>query len=189
MRVATDRSPCVFGEMKFPLALTMCAVLSVASAQAAPEPSTPAPKRSLLDRLVHPFGGDKKAPKEKKKPARLAVEMKLTPLPLKLSEANRLKVTLTLVNRTKKLVTLEFPTAQRVEVLVKSAAGKLVEQWSQDQAFAQEVTVVTINPGERVEYVAEVATRDLAAGQSYVVQGLFPNHENLRAEQTLVPEK
>ena len=145
-----------------------------------------APKRSIFNRVLHPFGSKEKKPKGAGK---LVVEMKLAPEPLKLSEANRLKVTLTLVNRTKKLVPLEFPTAQRIEVLLKTPAGKLVEQWSQDQVFAQEVTVVTINPGERVEYVVEVATRDLAAGQTYVVQGFFPNHDLLRAERTIVPGK
>lgn len=172
--------------MKSLLALCFSTALALSAAHAVSDPATPTPKRTILNRVLHPFGsGEKKA----KTAGKLIVEMKLEPQPLKLSSANRLKVTLTLVNRTKKLVPLEFPTAQRIEVLLKTASGKLVEQWSQDQVFAQETTVVTVNPGERVEYVVEVATRDLVAGQSYLVQGFFPNYDLLKAEKTIVPEK
>ena len=110
-------------------------------------------------------------------------------MPLKLADANRLKVTLTLVNHGKKLAPLEFPTSQRVEVLIKNSAGKTVEQWSQDQAFTSDPTVVTINPNERAEYSVEVATRDMSAGQTYTVEGFFPKYDTLKAVQTLVPEK
>jgi hypothetical protein len=142
-----------------------------------------------MHRLTHPFGGGE--PDDGKKPkahGKLEVSLRLEPLPLKLSQTNRLKVTMTLTNRTRKLASLEFPTSQRIEVLVKTSGGKLVEQWSQDQAFTHEPTILAVNPGERAEYKVEVATRDLSAGQSYVVQGFFPNYEALKAETTLVPE-
>ena len=100
-----------------------------------------------------------------------------------------LKVTLQLVNKGRKMAQLEFPTSQRIEVLVKNAAGKTVEQWSEDQAFTNDPTVETINPGERLEYSASIATRDLAAGQSYTIEAFFPNYEPLRTSKTLVPEK
>jgi len=155
------------------------------------EQETPAPEKKpgLMQHLLHPFGGgDSKGEKKSKVHGRLDVALHLDPLPLKLSQTNRLKVTLTLTNRTRKLASLEFPTSQRIEVLIKTSGGKLVEQWSQDQAFTHEPTIVTVNPGERAEYRVEVATRDLSAGQSYVVQGFFPNYESLKAEATFVPE-
>ena len=192
-------------------------MLFAVDVRAADEGVAPEKKRGLMHRLMHPFGGDKAvekaapapAPTPEKKPGivhrvlhpfggksggaknagRLAVEMKLSPLPLKLAESNRLKVTLTLVNHGKKLAPLEFPTSQRIEVLIKNSAGKTIEQWSQDQAFTSEPTVVTINPGERAEYAVEVATREMSAGQRYTVQGFFPKYDTLKAEQTLVPEK
>ena len=152
-------------------------------------PATPAPvgekKPGIVSRVLHPFGGGA----GKTNNGKLAAEMKLSPLPLKLSETNRLKVTVTLLNHGKKLAPLDFPTSQRIEVLIKNSAGKTIEQWSQDQAFTNEPTVVTINPGERAEYSVEVATRDLSAGQSYLVQGFFPKYDELKAQQTLVPEK
>ena len=218
MRFATREDDALIDPMKLSLALCCAALLSAVNVLAAEQAPAPEKKPGLMHRLMHPFGGGDRAekaapapePVAEKKPGivhrvlhpfgggkdggvknngRLSVEMKLSPLPLKLAEANRLKVTLTLVNHGKKLAPLEFPTSQRIEVLIKNGAGKTIEQWSQDQAFTSEPTVVTINPNERAEYSVEVATRDLSAGQSYKVQGFFPKYEELKAEQTLVPEK
>ncbi len=178
--------------MKPPLVLCCAATLIFVTACAAREKPAAEKKPGLVQRLMHPFGGGgprAEKPEKIKGRGKLDVVMRLEPQPLRLTQANRLKVTLTLVNRSKKLASLEFPTSQRIEVLIKTGAGKLVEQWSQDQAFTHEPTILTVNPGERAEYHVEVATRDLSAGQTYTVQGFFPNYEKLKAEQTLVPEK
>ena len=152
---------------------------------------TPAPatekKPGIMHRVLHPFGGGKEGAGKKNK--NLAVALKLSPQPLKLSATNRLNVTLTLINFGKKLVPLEFPTSQRIEVLIKDSTGKTIEQWSQDQAFTNDPTVVTVNSGERAEYSVEVATRELSAGQRYTVEGFIPAYNTLRAEQSFVPEK
>ena len=203
--------------MKFSLALCCAVLFSAAPVFAADE--APAPKKNpgILNRIIHPFGGGKReaaaatpAPADEKKPGvmnrvlhpfgggkdsagkgggRLAVDLKFSPQPLKLAETNRLKVTLTLINHGKKLAPLEFPTSQRIEVLIKNNLGKTIEKWSDDQPFTNDPTVVAINPGERAEYTVEVATRELAAGQSYTVEGFFPAYNTLRAEKVLVPEK
>jgi hypothetical protein len=86
-------------------------------------------------------------------------------------------------------VQLEFPTTQRIEVLVRNRNGKLVEQWSEDQAFTNEPTLVTINPGERLEYSANIATRDMVGGESYTIVGYFPNYDQLKATKVIVPKK
>jgi len=109
------------------------------------------------------------------------------PTPLALSEVRTMKVTLTLANHGKKLAQLEFPTTQRIEVPMKDAQGNRVEQWSEDQAFQNEPTLVAINPNERLEYTATVATRDLKAGQAYTIEGFFPNYDQLRASKTITP--
>ena len=84
---------------------------------------------------------------------------------------------------------LDFPTTQRIEVLVKNKAGKTIVRWSEDQAFANEPTLVAINPGERLEYTATVSTRDLVAGETYTVEAFFPSYEALRQNRALTPEK
>ena len=202
--------------MKLTLALCCAATLSAAHLFAADPAPAVEKKPGILHKMMHPFGGEKRAteptpaPVAEKKPGivnrvlhpfgggkdsasknngQLAVELKLSPQPLKLSETNRLKVTLTLINRGKKLAPLEFPTSQRIEVLIKNNVGKTIEKWSDDQPFTNDPTVMTVNPGERAEYAVEVATREMVAGQSYTVEGFFPNYNTLRAEKALTPEK
>jgi hypothetical protein len=132
----------------------------------------------LSDAVERPVGNHK-----------LMIAMKVEPQPLKLSDARQMKVTVVVANKSSKLVQLEFPTTQRIEVLVRNASGKLVEQWSEDRTFANEPGIRAINPGERLEYAATLSTRDLVVGQSYTVEALFPNYESLRLQKTVVPEK
>jgi hypothetical protein len=151
----------------------------------------------LFNRVFHVLhlSGDKKASEEKKTEAKLptwnhlAIGMTIEPKPLKLSESRQMKVTLKLENRSKKFVQLEFPTTQRIEVLVKNQEGKIIEHWSEDQAFNNEPGVVSINSGERLEYTASVATREMTAGGTYTVEGFFPNYESLHSVTTITPEK
>jgi Intracellular proteinase inhibitor len=179
-----EKKPGIFKRMLRPFGVGKRA----AEATPAPVPaSAPEKKRSIMNRVLHPFSGGKGGAEKNK--AGLAAALTLSPLPLKLADTNRLKVTLTLTNRGKKLAPLEFATSQRIDVLIKNSAGKTIEQWSQDQSFTNEPTVVTINPGERAEYAVEIATREMSAGQTYTVEGFFPGYSTLRASQTLVPEK
>jgi hypothetical protein len=165
-----------------------CGTLSAAEDQSA------APKPGLLKRTADtlwPFNkksGDAKGADAGKLWKQLVPSITIVPHPLKLSEVRTFKVTLQLTNKGKKLAQLDFPTTQRIEVLVTDASGKRVEQWSEDQAFQNEPTLVTINPGERLEYVANVATRDLKAGERYSVEAFFPNFDKLRATKAITPE-
>jgi hypothetical protein len=117
----------------------------------------------------------------------LVPTISIDPMPLKLSDVRTMKVTLQLANHGKKLMQLDFPTTQRIEVLVKDSTGKRVEQWSEDQAFQNDPTLVTINPSERVEYTANVSTRDLKAGQAYSIEAFFPNYDQLHVTKSITP--
>ena len=138
-------------------------------------------------------GGEKMSTKEDRASVRvkdLTMTMELAPLPLALSDTRQLKVTISLLNHSKRYVHLEFPTTQRIEILIHdNARNKLVTQWSEDQAFSNEPAYVTINPGERVEYHATLSTRDLATGHAYTVEAFFPNFDKLRIQRTIVPGK
>ena len=179
--------------MKSALFALLIAFFPLAAASAADATPAPTPKPSLLNRLLHPFGGPKKKDTETEIKGthfkHLGLGIAMEPKVLKLSETHEFKVTMTLVNRGAQLVQMEFPTSQRVEVIIKTNGGKLVEQWSEDQAFINEPSLVTINPNERLEYVATMATRDLTAGESYTVEAFFPSYENIRTELPLVPQK
>jgi hypothetical protein len=119
----------------------------------------------------------------------LEMKMSVEPLTPNLGEVRQITVKLRLQNRGKRLVQLDFPTTQRIEVIVRNTAGGLVEQWSEDQAFQNEPGLVAINPGERLEYSANISTRDFAAGQDYIVEGFFPNYESLRATAKVTPTR
>jgi Intracellular proteinase inhibitor len=179
--------------MKSRVFALLLSLFPLAAASAADATPAPTPKPSLLNRLLHPFGGPK--PKSTETEIKgthfkhLGLSMTVEPKVLKLSENHDFKATVTLVNRGSQLVQMEFPTSQRIEVIIKTTAGKLVEQWSEDQAFVNEPTLVTINPNERLEYVATMATRDLTVGESYIVEAFFPNYETMRTELPLVPTK
>lgn len=120
---------------------------------------------------------------------KLMLSMTVEPQPLKLTDARQMKVTVTVSNKSPKMVQLEFPTTQRIEVLVRNAGGKLVEQWSEDRTFANEPGIRAINPGERLEYSVTLSTRDLVVGQTYTVEALFPNYDSLRLQRNVVPQK
>jgi uncharacterized protein YndB with AHSA1/START domain len=180
--------------MKFRLLLTLLLAGSLAAAHGSEVPEEqPAEKRpGMVSRFLNIFRGGSKDAEEKSAKAtwkRLVLTMSIAPTPVKLSDVRTMKVTLQVVNKGKRFVQLEFPTTQRIEVLLRRADGKLVEQWSEDQAFANEPTIVAVNPRERLEYTVNVSTRDMTAGETYVVEGFFPNYEQLRASATIVPEK
>jgi hypothetical protein len=174
--------------MKFRALLCLAAFALPMGLLAAEEKPAPTPKPNLWHRLTHPFGSKPKGEKGVKS-GQLEMGAVVDPNPVKLPDNRQLKVTLTLTNRGGKLVQLEFPTSQRVEVLVKTKEGKTIEQWSQDQAFTNEPTLVTINPRERLEYTVNVATRDMTAGQTYLVEAFFPNFEALRKSVPVVAQK
>jgi len=115
----------------------------------------------------------------------LEIGLQADPAQIKVSEVKQIKVAVTLANRGSKIAQLEFPTSQRIEVLVKSKEGKTIEQWSEDQAFNNEPTMVTINPNERLEYSVSVSTRDMVPDQTYTVEAFFPNFDQLRKSITV----
>jgi hypothetical protein len=109
------------------------------------------------------------------------------PVPLKLGIHRRLSVTVQLHNSGPRLVSLEFPSTQRIEVLLRDADRRLVEKWSEDRAFEPERVWVALNPGERLEYSVELSTRELLEGQEYQVEAFLPQHPELRASARIVP--
>lgn len=163
-----------------------------ANAEAGPRPGVVGRVLGSANKL-NPFRGKRKPAITSKASAATfkGLEMKMTvePLAPNLGEARQITVTLRLQNRGKRLAQLDFPTTQRIEVLVRNTAGGLVEQWSEDHAFQNEPGLVAINPGERLEYSATVSTRDFAAGQEYIVEGFFPNYESLRATAKVTPTR
>ena|ERR1700677_1536515 len=154
-------------------------------------PQAPTPRPSIVHRIFSVFHKDKPAdaqdPKIKEK--KLVVSMSFIPQPVKLSEGNKLQVMLQLTNMTGKFVQLDFPTTQRIEVLIRNQAGKIVSQWSEEQSFSNDPGYITLDPGEHVEYAVTLSGRDMVAGKPYTLEGFFPNYENLRVTREFIPER
>jgi hypothetical protein len=119
----------------------------------------------------------------------LQLQLDISPLPISLSNDREIQATVSVYNRSKKYVDLNFPTSQRIEILVIDATGKVVNTWSEDQSFTNDPASVTVNPQERLQYNATVATREMSAGQAYTIQASFPSYPDLKIEQTVVPAK
>jgi hypothetical protein len=183
------------------LILLLAPSLLLAACSSQPETAATSDEPGLLGRMwgstvnateaLNPFDSKMK-PKEKKPSAPvnykgLAIDVRVEPAAPKLGEQREVAVIIRLTNKSKRLVQLNFPTTQRIDVTVKNKAGKMIEHWSDDQRFENEPGLVAINPGERLEYKANVSTRDLSAGEEFVVEGFFPHHETLRGTATIVP--
>lgn len=140
--------------------------------------------------VTRPFrGGGQDKQEEAKGWKNLALTLKFEPTQVKLAETKAVKVSLAVVNQGELAVQLDFPTTQRIEVLLKNDSGKVLSKWSEDQKVEDEQGFLVINPEERLEYSANVSTREMNAGQTYLVEAYFPNFEQLRASATISPVK
>jgi Intracellular proteinase inhibitor len=139
------------------------------------------------DVVKSPFSGKKKGADQKAGWRQLAVGITLDPLQVKLPATRSLLVKVAVTNKGKYAAQLDFPTTQRIEVLVKSDTGKVLSRWSEDQKVEREQGFVVLNPDERLEYSAMISTREMRAGQSYVIEAYLPDFDRLRASRTVSP--
>lgn len=126
---------------------------------------------------------------EKKRSTRLQLDIKVSPEPLRLSDAHQLEVTVVLTNNTKSMVQMEFKTSQRFEVLLRNDLGKVINQWSENQSFTNDEGYLTLNPHEQVEYSASISGRDMVAGKIYTVEAFVPDHREFSATKTIAPSR
>jgi hypothetical protein len=118
----------------------------------------------------------------------LEMTMKLDPPEVRLPATRVLEVKVTVVNKGKQAVGLEFPSSLRLDFVVKNEAGKLLSRWSDDQPINHEPAVILINPKERLEYTAKISTRDMAVGSRFEIEAYFPSYEGLRTARFVTPE-
>lgn len=134
--------------------------------------------------VVSPFSKkDKKANSSES----LVMTVTIDPAQIKLPATRSMKVKVDVRNQGKFAVQLDFPTTQRVEVLVKSDGGKVISKWSDDQKVDTEQGFLVINSDERLEYTATISTRGMEAGKSYVVDAFFPSYDTLRTSRMVSP--
>ncbi len=158
---------------------------SDAPASSFPSKSAP-PKRSLFNRVLHPFsGGATDAPPKYKDPKLrgLTLVMQVSPQPVKLSEVRQLEIKATLTNKGKKDVELNFGTDQRIEIYLMNSADVVLTKWSENHAVADKPGTVLINQDEHIEYNEKISTRELTRDKVFVAEVFFPQYPELRVRQ------
>jgi hypothetical protein len=147
------------------------------------------PKRSWMSRMMHPFSSSHTTPQYKDPRIRgLELQIELSPQPLKLSETRQMEVKVTVTNRGKRAVELDFPTDQRIEIYLKNSAEVILTKWSDNHAVTDKPETILINPDEHVEYVQTIATRELTPDKVFIVEVFFPNYPELRIRQKILTE-
>jgi hypothetical protein len=147
-------------------------------------------KRGLLGRMFHPFSSSEVLPKyENKKLRGLVLSLQVSPQPVRLSEVRQMEVKVTVSNLGNRMVNLEFPTDQRIEVQLLNAGDMVLTKWSDNHAIKESPGVVLINPGEHIEYKESIATRDLTPGRVFTAEVFFPKYPELRIRQKFMTEQ
>lgn len=151
------------------------------------EPEATVARRSWLSRVFH---SSQRLPQYKDAKLRgLVVEMQIAPQPVKLSETRQLEVRVTLSNRGKRAIELNFPTDQRIEIYLRNSAETILTKWSENHAITEKQETILINPDEHLEYVQTIATRELTPDKVFIVEVFFPAYPELRARQKFLTEQ
>ena len=162
-----------------------------ASATLTPAPitTTTLKKRGLLGRVFHPFASSEVLPKYNDRKLRgLVLNLQVAPQPVRLSEIRQMEVKLTVSNHGARMVQLDFPTDQRIEVQLINAGDVVLTKWSENHAIKEKPGTVLINPGEHVEYKESIATRDLTPNKVFTAEVFFPKYPELRIRQKFLTE-
>jgi hypothetical protein len=163
----------------------------VAAQEAAPAPvaQPTAQKRGWMSRVLHPFGSSTRPPQYKNPKLRgLELQLQISPQPVKLSETRQIEIKVTLTNRAKKVVALDFETDQRIEIYLMNSAEAVLTKWSDNHAVSNKPETVLINPDEHIEYVQTIATRELTPNKVFIAEAFFPKYPELRVRQKFLTE-
>ena len=164
------------------LLLLLFAVIGRTFGQDAAPTATPH-RRSWLGRILHPFSPEVVPQYKDPRLRGLALDLQIAPQTVKLSEIRLLEIKVTLTNLSKRPVSLDFPTNQRIEIYLRNSAGDILTTWSDNHAITQKSATVLINQQEHVEYNETIATRDLAPNKVFIAEAFFPAYPELRIRQ------
>src|SRR3954454_7920368 len=145
--------------------------------------ATPARKRGWLSHILHPFSPNVVPHYKDPRLRGLALDLQITPQTVKLSEVRQLSVKVTLANLSKRPVTLDFPTSQRIEIYLTNSAGEILTKWSENHAIVEKPVTLLINPSERIEYNETISTRELTPNKVFIAEVFFPQFLELRIRQ------
>ena len=168
---------------------TTASVLASAAPSATPITTTTLQKRGFLGRIFHPFSSSEVLPKYNDRKLRgLVLDLQVSPQPVRLSEIRQMEVKLTVTNMGSHVITLDFPTDQRIEIQLVNSADAVLTKWSENHAIKEKPGTVLINPGEHVEYNENIATRDLTPGRVFGADVFLPKYPELHVRQKFLTE-
>ena len=102
--------------------------------------------------------------------------------------SDEITIKFTLVNASDKGSTLYFPTAQRLDAVIRDAEGKIIYTWSEDFEFANEPGYSYVNAGERLNYQLKIPFQALRGkipqGQATITASLV-NYPQMKAVMPL----
>jgi hypothetical protein len=163
------------------LVLVLAVAVGVFGQEATPTSTTQ--KRGWLGRIFHPFSSTSISQYKDPRLRGLALDLLVTPQTAKLSESRQLDIKLTLTNQSKRTITLDFPTNQRIEVYLMNTAETVLTKWSDNHAITEKPGTVLINPQEHIEYNEMITTRDLTPNKVFIAEVFFPQYPELRIRQ------
>ena len=164
------------------LVLIVCVAGAVFGQGVTPTPA-PARKRGWLSRILHPFSPNVVPQYKDPRLRGLALDLQITPQTVKLSEVRQLSIKVTLANLSKRPVTLDFPTTQRIEIYLTNSDGEVLTKWSENHAIADKPATLLINPSERIEYNETISTRELTPNKVFIAEVFFPQFQELRIRE------
>jgi hypothetical protein len=154
-----------------------------------PITTTTLKKRGLFGRVLHPFSSSEVLPKYNDRKLRgLTLDLQVSPQPVRLSEVRQMEVKVTVTNMGNRMIPLDFPTDQRIEIQLLNAADAVLTKWSENHAIKDKPGTILINPGEHVEYKENIATRDLTPGRVFTADVFFPKYPELHVRQKFLTE-
>src|SRR5947208_16669392 len=151
-----------------------------------PAPTATPHRRSWLGRILHPFSPEVVPQYKDPRLRGLALDLQIAPQTVKLSEVRQLQIKMTLTNVSKRSVSLDFTTNQRVEIYLRNSAGDILTKWSDNHAITQKSATVLINQQEHAEYNETIATRDLTPNNVFVAEAFSPAYPQLRIRQNFL---
>src|ERR1700687_3813499 len=153
-------------------------------ATATPMTTTTLQKRGLIGRVFHPFSSSEVLPKYNDRKLRgLILNLQVSPQPVRLSEVRQMEVKVTVTNMGNHMISLDFPTDQRIEIQLLNSGDAVLTKWSENHAIKDKPGTVLINPGEHVEYKENIATRDLTPGKVFTADVFLPKYPELHIRQ------
>lgn len=150
-------------------------------------PRMPEPENTLGAQLKKAYGAVVSSIQGRGAQVREVATLSINPQDPLLKETRELEATYTVRNTGRQMTRIEFPTAQRLEMVTRNASGGVVERWSDDRSFQPVEGIVVINPDERIEFQEQIPTRDMRAGAVYSVEASLATEPAYAVEQTVQP--